>query len=371
MRFVAMTECRTPHGTTHHRRWWDAIEEAAFAEEMGFDVWGTSEHHFFVDLATVSTPEVLYAAVEMRTSRITLRPMSILLPVHHPVTVAERLAALDILSNGRIELCTARGNTLLQLDGFGVPLDETQARHDEALEIILKALSNDTFQHDGEYWKIPLRSLTPRPLQHPHLPVHKVTASPNSARLAAQGGLGALASDGYMGWEYLQSVADAYLDGLKDPKPVVQVPTNALCASVISGVCADTTEEAIRIGEDAAVHFAKRQIGDYPTLAARADDYAYTQKMAELKAHAGDIHFLNGTPSVMLGDPDHWITQIERYREMGFTEVKITFDGFDHREILRNLEMVGRHVIPHFKTPHSVVQHGPITGADEFQYTKA
>lgn len=123
-----------------------------FAEEMGFDVWGTSEHHFFFDIATTSAPETLYTAVAMRTNRIRLRHMSRLTSVVHPVLLAEQLACLDILSNGRIELTSARGNTLLQLDAFGVSLEETRGRTEESLELIIRALSNDVFSHEGKYW---------------------------------------------------------------------------------------------------------------------------------------------------------------------------------------------------------------------------
>lgn len=372
MRFVMMTEARTPRGYTHQRRWHEVIEEAVYAEEMGFDTWGCSEHHFFCDVATTSTPSTLFAAVAMKTSRIRLRHLGILMPIHHPVHIAERLSAVDVLSNGRVELGVVRGNTLLQLDGFGIPLDETEVRTEEALEIVVNSLSEDTFSYDGEYWKVPLRSLTPRPVQTPHPPIYKVCQSASSAEKAGARGLGAWTSDMYLGWEYLQEIVDGYKRGAANPTELAtRVPIDSLAVSVFSASCAETNEEAIRRGEANTLHFAKVFIGDYPSLGARSSAYDYTRKIAELSERADDIHFLRTLPPVLVGDPDHWISTIGRYQEMGFDEVVMIIDGDTHEEQLRNIAMIGRYVIPHFKNPGAIVRHGPVTGADEFQYTSA
>src|SRR5688500_17025671 len=113
MRFVFLSECETQLGSTHHRRYWDLVEEVVLAEEMGFDVFGTSEHHFWTDMCVTPSPECLFTAVAMRTNRIRLRHMSRLTPIVHPILLAEQLATVDIFSNGRVEFTTARGNTLL------------------------------------------------------------------------------------------------------------------------------------------------------------------------------------------------------------------------------------------------------------------
>ncbi|RZL79548.1 MAG: LLM class flavin-dependent oxidoreductase [Rhodococcus sp. (in: high G+C Gram-positive bacteria)] len=131
-----MSECATNPGETQHHRYLDMIEEAVFAEEIGFYGWGISEHHFFNDLCVTSAPEVLFTAVARCTNRIRLRYMSRLISVIHPI---EQTAASDLLSNGRVESTTACGNTLLQLDAFGVSLDETKGKSEEALELIIRA----------------------------------------------------------------------------------------------------------------------------------------------------------------------------------------------------------------------------------------
>lgn len=371
MKFTLFTECRTSHGSTHYQRWWEAVREAEFAEEMGFDCWGSSEHHFFCDFATVSTPEILYTAVAMRTHHMRIRPMSFLTSFHHPITLAEKLAALDIFSKGRMELCTARGNTLLQLDAFGISLDESKGRQEEATEVIIKALSQDSFSHDGHYWKIPERSLTPKALQYPHMPMYKITKSADSACEAGRDGLGLVSSCGFLGYEFFQSLIDGYHKGQKTPKHVVRRPTSGVALTLLASACEKTTEKAIETGGPAAIHFAARITGDFGSLAQRSDQYQWATAISEAAKHAHDINYLNSqTTAVLCGDPDVWIERLKRYQAMGVDEIVIGLDGISHDDIMRNIQMIGRHVIPHFKYPHAIVTHGPITGASEFQLTK-
>lgn len=370
MKFTLFTECRTSHGSTHYQRWWDAVREAEYAEEMGFDTWGSSEHHFYTDLATVSTPEVLYAAVAMRTHTMRIRPMSFLTSFHHPIVIAEKLASLDIVTKGRMELCTARGNTLLQLDAFGISLDESKGRQEEALQVIVKALSQDSFNHDGHYWKIPERSLVPKALQYPHLPMYKITKSFDSAAEAGRDGLGMVSSCGFLGYEFFQTIIDGYRAGQKEPKHVVRRPTSRVGLTLLASACEKTTEKAIETSGDAAIHFASRVTGDFGSLAQRSDQYQWAKALSDAHKYSHDIDYLNNhTTAVLCGDPDMWIERLKRYQAMGVEEVVIGLDGIPHEDIMRNIGMIGRHVIPHFKYPHAVVTHGPITGANEFQHT--
>jgi alkanesulfonate monooxygenase SsuD/methylene tetrahydromethanopterin reductase-like flavin-dependent oxidoreductase (luciferase family) len=189
------------------------VEEAVFAEEMGFHGWGTSEHHSYTEMAVAPSPEVLFTAVAMRTNRIKLRYMSRLVSAIHPVLVAEQTASTDIFSNGRVELTVARGNTLLQLDAFGVPLDETKGRAEEALDLIVRALSDPTFDHDGKYWgKIPERELTPRGVQEPHPRLYKIGQTVDSIQDARRRGLGMITCDMWLGWDKLAEYLAAYGD---------------------------------------------------------------------------------------------------------------------------------------------------------------
>ncbi|MGA5546201.1 LLM class flavin-dependent oxidoreductase [Mycobacterium sp. NPDC051198] len=364
MRFVMMTECETQPGTTHHRRYWDMVEEAVFAEEMGFDAWGTSEHHFFYDLAVTPSPECLFTAVAMRTNRMRLRYMSRLTSVIHPVLVAEQLATTDIFSNGRVEMTTARGNTLLQLDAFGVSLDETKGRSEEALDLIVRALTNETFSHDGKYWgTIPERCLAPKGVQEPHPPLYKICQGADSAADAARKGLGMVTSDMYLGWDNLEPAINAYRSVPEsEVTPVGKYAVRSAGAFVMTAVCDESDKEALRKAEQPLVRTARAIINDiYAQLAERSDGYEGTERVRELRDHVDDAVYLRElTPTIMVGDPDYCIQQVARHKAMGVDEIVLKIDSDSHANVMRNIEFFGRYVLPAFKNPSAVVTHGAV-----------
>ncbi|MGD9765496.1 MAG: LLM class flavin-dependent oxidoreductase [Candidatus Binatia bacterium] len=364
MRFGLLQECETPPGTTHHRRYHEVMDEAVWAEDNGFDFWGTSEQHFLVHFSTVSAPETFYPAVAMRTKRLRLRHMVVLLPFpfNHPIRVAERAATLDIVSNGRVELGTGRANTLLQIDGFQVPIDETRARWEEGLEIVVKAFLHDPFSHEGRYFKIPPRSLTPKGVQQPHPPLFMVVQSTESHEVAGRKGLGAISWDMYMGREYWRDCIAAYRQGMRAGTPISELVTNSIGMTALHAAIAETTDEAVAIGGPSTLGFAGWVIEElYPALGKRSSTYAYTLSLEKLRSHAHDLDWLRKqTPSIILGDPDYWVARLKEYAEMGADEVIIRLDGQPHASIMKQIELLGKYVIPKFKTPRSVV--GPMVG---------
>ena len=106
------------------------LAQVELAEEVGFDSFWTVEHHFQPGFSHSSAPEVLYGAISQRTSQIRIGHGVVLLPFpyNHPVRIAERIATLDILSHGRVEVGTGRSITVQELGGFGIPHSETRAR---------------------------------------------------------------------------------------------------------------------------------------------------------------------------------------------------------------------------------------------------
>ena len=169
-----------------HRIHWDTLAEAVLAEEVGFDYYWATEHHFYEEIAHSSAPEVFLAALAARTSRIRLGHGVVVLPCNHPIRVAERAATLDILSNGRLDLGTGRGASWYHTEAFGVPIDQSREVWDEALRVICGLFVNDTFPgHRGRHYEIPERKLVPKPVQKPHPPLW-VAASRRSGRSPSQ-----------------------------------------------------------------------------------------------------------------------------------------------------------------------------------------
>lgn len=357
MRIGFLSEAQTEPGSTYYRRYWELVEEVKCADKMGFDFFGTSEQHFCGPLASVSAPEALYPALAMVTERIKLRHMIVMpfLPFNNPIRVAERLATLDILSNGRAEFGTGRANTLLQLDGFGCSLDETRDRWEEGTEIVCKALMNEEFEHEGKFMSIPRRSLTPRCVQYPHPPVFMVTQSEDSHKVAGTRGLGALSWDMYMGWDYFEKGYNIYREAIKDPNPLTGMINNSFSATILNAYIGEHEGEARDRAEIVFHDFVRGVIDElYPSLGKRSKSYAYTTLLDNIREQSHDIDWLLAETSCLAGDPDTWIKRFRRYEAMGCDEVIVRLDGY-HHEVMKQLELIGKWVIPHFRSPIGIV----------------
>jgi alkanesulfonate monooxygenase SsuD/methylene tetrahydromethanopterin reductase-like flavin-dependent oxidoreductase (luciferase family) len=146
-----------------------------------------SEHHFR-DYGTIpSTPQML-AFLAARTERLRLGTGVIVLPLHNPVSVAEEIAQLDVLSGGRVDFGVGRGYQSIEFDGHGIDLAEARARFDEALEVILGVWAQDGYHHEGHFYRTGTVNLVPKPVQAPHPPIYVAAVSPETVeRYAARG----------------------------------------------------------------------------------------------------------------------------------------------------------------------------------------
>jgi alkanesulfonate monooxygenase SsuD/methylene tetrahydromethanopterin reductase-like flavin-dependent oxidoreductase (luciferase family) len=161
------------------------------AEPLGFDSLFALEHHF-TGYAMSPAPTQLLAYYAGRTKRITLGTAVIVLPWHDPVRVAEQIAVLDIMCGGRCVFGFGRGAASVEYAGFRVPMEEARPRFVEAAKIVVKALTEEVFEWDGEFFKIPRTSIRPRPISHPERRFYASSVSPESAEVMARLGFGVL-----------------------------------------------------------------------------------------------------------------------------------------------------------------------------------
>lgn len=133
-------------------RWQQLLELARVAEESGFDGVFVPEHHM-ADDACLPSPLVALAAIAARTSRIELGTAALVLPFHHPVSVAEDAAVLDVISSGRVRLGCGLGRHDIGAAMFGVQREEQLARLEEGIDIIRRAWAGEAFDHAGEHFR--------------------------------------------------------------------------------------------------------------------------------------------------------------------------------------------------------------------------
>jgi len=334
---------------TVKQRYDEMIREVQLADELGFYSWGTSEQHFSAPTFTVSAPEVLYAAVAAHTKNIRIRIMAaVLCKWNHPILVAERLATLDIVSNGRAELCTARSNNKYTMEAFGVEPKDTKKQWRESLEVIAKAWTTDMLEYDGEVWKIPPRPIVPKPLQQPHPAISVAASSIATHREAGEKGIGVIGFENYFGWDYLQQCIDAYREGLNNmTNPLTPHVNKTMGLYVATAYCAPTRRQAIEEASDMILGYFRFILDLYRPLA-KDPTYEYLDTVNTLIEHEHDVEYLvENSPSVLVGDPDSLIEKFKRLEEMGVDELLLRIDGFGHERNMRAIELIGKEVLPY------------------------
>jgi probable F420-dependent oxidoreductase len=160
------------------------FELCALAEDVGFDTVMIGHHHF--GPAQVSDPFSLLAAIAARTSTIRLATAVFLLAAHHPIDVAERVATIDRLSNGRVTLGVGLGWNPLEYEAFGARLSQRGARLEEALGLLPRLWDEEDVASAGRFWTFPPVTVHPRPVQRPHPPLWVAGVAPAAIDRAAR-----------------------------------------------------------------------------------------------------------------------------------------------------------------------------------------
>jgi alkanesulfonate monooxygenase SsuD/methylene tetrahydromethanopterin reductase-like flavin-dependent oxidoreductase (luciferase family) len=172
------------------RRGWtefyaDFLRQVEWADANGFSRVTLSEHHFAEDGYAPSTLTVA-SAIAARTTSIKIALSLVLLPLKHPVQVAEDAAVVDILSGGRLELTVGAGYRPAEFAGYGIAMNERAGRMEEGIEIIKRCWEEERFSHEGRFWSLRDVAVQPKPVQQPRPRIFMGGSSEEAARRAAR-----------------------------------------------------------------------------------------------------------------------------------------------------------------------------------------
>ena len=173
----------------------DMLDQVELADSLGFDYVFEVEHHFLEEYSHSPAPELVMAALSQRTKNIRLGHGIVLTPpgYNHPARVAERISALDILSNGRVEFGSGESASEMELNGFGVQRGLKKAMWEESTREIANMMVQTPYQgFQGEFFSMPPRNVIPKPLQRPHPPLWVAASRRETTMLAARFGMGSL-----------------------------------------------------------------------------------------------------------------------------------------------------------------------------------
>jgi alkanesulfonate monooxygenase SsuD/methylene tetrahydromethanopterin reductase-like flavin-dependent oxidoreductase (luciferase family) len=336
------------------RAYHQALEQICLADELGFDQVWEVEHHFLEEYSHSSAPEVFLSAAAAQTKNIHIgQGIALCLPqINHPARIAERAAALDIISNGRLEFGTGRSATWTELGGFRVRPDDTKRMWDEVIRTIPKMWMQEHFAHDGEFFTMPDRNVLPKPIQKPHPPMWVAVSSPETAIQAAERGMGLLGVSIGTPDEYKQRVQD-YRRVIQNAEPV-----GAFVNNQVNGVgwmfCGENDEEAQKVGGAGAFAFMSAAahltgVGSvYPSPA-----YSAQASAIQLRNRPGDVAgpVRQSTP---IGNPETVIKALRDWEEIGVDRMcfLINFDQvIPHKRVMDSLRLFAREVMPAFAEP--------------------
>ena len=167
----------------------DIFDTAERADALGIDCVWLGEIHFTPTRSVISASLQVASAIASRTRRLRIGTAVQVLPLNHPLRIAEEVATVDHISEGRFEFGIGRSGVVRTYDVYGVPYAESQARFREALEIIRRAWQGEPFDYAGSFYRVDNAIVTPRPYQVPHPPIRMATTSDETFPAAGRLGL--------------------------------------------------------------------------------------------------------------------------------------------------------------------------------------
>ncbi len=356
----------TAEAATFH----NALEQIELADRLGIDhVWEV-EHHFLEEYSHSSAPEVFLAAASQRTKNIRLGHGIVQLPVafNHPARVAERIATLDIVSNGRVDFGTGEASSQMELGGFGIAREDKRAQWEEALEAIVRMFVEEPFAgHEGTFVSIPPRNVVPKPVQKPHPPLWVACSRRETILLAARKGLGALSFSFVEPEDAKEWVEEYYRIIASDGCVTAGFEMNPNFAVVVPLMCHEDEDVAIERGIDGA-HFFGYSLAHYYVFGrhrpGRTNVWEEFEKHRGKHGFAREIVSAQGEPLGMrlleqglgsmrgaVGTPDQIIDLIRRYEAAGVDQVILVAQSGRnrHEHVCESLELFGAKVLPVFK----------------------
>ena len=167
----------------------DVFETADRAEAWGVDCVWLGEIHFTPSRSVISASLQVASAIAARTRRVRIGTAVQVLPLNHPLRIAEEVATVDHISEGRFEFGVGRSGVVRTYDTYGVAYAESQARFREALDIVRQAWKGEPFSYAGDFYRVDNAVVAPRPLQVPHPPIRMAATSDETFPLAGRLGL--------------------------------------------------------------------------------------------------------------------------------------------------------------------------------------
>ncbi len=333
-----------------HSRLMRELELAIACDRFNWKYVWSVEHHFLEEYSHISASEIFLPYVAARTQRLHVGSAiyNITPPVNHPARIAERVAMLDHLSEGRFEFGTGRGSSSTEFKGFGIPDGETtRAMYDESLREILRMWRETNYSYDGRFFTMPQRNVLPKPYTKPHPPIWVACGSPSTFEKAGKLGLGALCFSLGTPKDF-EPLIKIYKDAIKHAEPVGGfVNDNVACVTAL--VCLEDKQEARRVALDMGSGYHTSLVFKY------LDTFPRPAGVPEWPALIPDptpaqLEERIASGQRIVGDPDECAQAVQKFVDVGCDQIifGVLASSQPQAVALRSVELFGTEVIPRF-----------------------
>jgi alkanesulfonate monooxygenase SsuD/methylene tetrahydromethanopterin reductase-like flavin-dependent oxidoreductase (luciferase family) len=314
----------------------DSLNQVTVAEDLGYDAVWLAELHFQKERSVLSSPLVVGATIAGRTKRVKIGFAVQVLPLIHPLRLAEDVATLDQVSKGRLDFGVGRSGLPGHYTGFNIPYEESQERFDETLEILLKAWTEERFTYEGKYFQFRDVCAVPKPYQKPHPPLRVAATSEESYAAVGRRGLPIFLAVRTSSISELERYVGAYHAAWRDAGH----PGRGEVAAILPVYVADTDRRAREETEASTMHFY-RSVGEALSAGPRAEVGARLRRMSfdqVLKDFA------------VYGTPERVADRLEALREaIGFTKLAVWMNvgsRIPPEGVLASMRLFAERVIP-------------------------
>ncbi len=324
----------------------DILAEVLHADRLGFHSAWIGEHHFNA-LGVLSCPDLVLSYAAAQTQRIRLAPAVTVLPLHHPIRVAEQWASLDVLSGGRVDFAAGRGYDRREYEPFGADFEDNQAIFNEGMEIVRRLWDADgPISHHGRHYSFDNLEITPKPVQR-SLPAYVGSFSKPSIELAARLGCGVIVAPFAAAISYggLREVATLY----REACAAAGTKPGRLMCSYFTHFADDPAQELIA-RERQVRYYRECVIPSFPSDPATAPpSYRYFVGMVERLRQVRPEDLTEN--SVLIGRPAHITEILKKVEAAGFDEVILYLNvGLKpHRQVLDEMSRFAEEVRPAFE----------------------
>jgi alkanesulfonate monooxygenase SsuD/methylene tetrahydromethanopterin reductase-like flavin-dependent oxidoreductase (luciferase family) len=341
----------------------DAIAQIRLADKLGYGTAWFVEHHFRIGRSHSPAPEVVIGALSQVTDNIRLGFGVALMPhpFRSPVLNAERIAAADIVTRGRLEWGTGR-STPLERIALGVKNEESREQWKEAIEVVVKIWETERFAYESKHMKFPAlprgdweppRAVTPKPYQDPHPPCWVACTSDESVEVAARNGLGMLSVTIQTPVDTLAQRIRRYRELSKEATPLTRVHNTKVAPYTLVATYEDMDAAQARYDVWESVAWWYTHIIDFTIeweLPPMTDE-EQRGRFPNLEAARNgtfDPRVFSDQDMIIVGNVDECLDKFERYQRIGCDAVLayVQFGHLPHEAIMETLEVIGTRIIP-------------------------